>query len=288
MTPLPDTSRAMSKEHKYTTDGKKVVVIGSLNSQEKIVQEIFVVDGSEIPAGEHFVVKSLLDAPGVTWKENRIKEIDACYEAAEKRNKEQSDRLYQKRKELEAHLTYAAKALRGISPASFDLLVMFLTGRVKWIVTKGWNPEISEWKHGMCDEWLRLVSLFGLDDGTLTFRLSRYRDGSDNKSGDEFIPFEKYDDARDKWIELNGSTVNDYTVKTAAAHNIELPPEAVAEWMSKKTDGCRKEIESLRARIVAQETEIAKIDGAATGIGAKPKAVRRTVAKRSGAKPGAR
>jgi len=207
-------------------------------------------------------------------------------EAAEKRNKEQSDRLYQKRKELEAHLTYAAKALRGISPASFDLLVMFLTGRVKWIVTKGWNPEISEWKHGMCDEWLRLVSLFGLDDGTLTFRLSRYRDGSDNKSGDEFIPFEKYDDARDKWIELNGSTVNDYTVKTAAAHNIELPPEAVAEWMSKKTDGCRKEIESLRARIVAQETEIAKIDGAATGIGAKPKAVRRTVAKRSGAKPG--
>jgi hypothetical protein len=47
----------MQKEIKFTADGKKVVVIGSLNSQEKIVQEIFVFDGSEIPSGEHFVVK---------------------------------------------------------------------------------------------------------------------------------------------------------------------------------------------------------------------------------------
>ena len=38
---------------KYTTDGKKVVVIGDLNQTEKIVQEIYVTDdGCEIPQGE--------------------------------------------------------------------------------------------------------------------------------------------------------------------------------------------------------------------------------------------
>ena len=43
---------------KYTTDGKKVVVIGNLNSQEKIVQEVFIINDAEIPSGENFVVTS--------------------------------------------------------------------------------------------------------------------------------------------------------------------------------------------------------------------------------------
>lgn len=58
---------------KYTTDGRKVVIIGDLNQTEKIVQEIFVTeDGAEIPSGERFVVKSLLDTPAKSWKEKRL------------------------------------------------------------------------------------------------------------------------------------------------------------------------------------------------------------------------
>ena len=45
-------------QFKYTTDNKKVIVVGKLNSQETIVQEIFISNDSEIPSGEHFVVKS--------------------------------------------------------------------------------------------------------------------------------------------------------------------------------------------------------------------------------------
>lgn len=49
-------------EIKYTTCGKKVVVIGDLNQTEKIVQEIFVTnDGAEIPSGERFVVKACIE-----------------------------------------------------------------------------------------------------------------------------------------------------------------------------------------------------------------------------------
>ena len=69
----------MENQKKYTTDGRKVVVLGSLNSQEKIVQEVFIINGSEIPSGEHFVVKTLHDYPAVSWKESRLREIDEQY-----------------------------------------------------------------------------------------------------------------------------------------------------------------------------------------------------------------
>ena len=60
---------------KYTNDGKKVLIVGKLNSQETIVQEIFVSAGQEIPSGENFVVKSLHDAPAESWKEKNLREL---------------------------------------------------------------------------------------------------------------------------------------------------------------------------------------------------------------------
>ena len=67
---------------KYTTDGKKVVVIGDLNQTEKIVQEVFVTkDGCEIPSGERFVVKSLLDKPAISWKEKTLNDLELKYKS---------------------------------------------------------------------------------------------------------------------------------------------------------------------------------------------------------------
>lgn len=66
---------------KYTSSGKKVAVIGKLNSEETIVQEVFVKeDGSEIPSGENFVVKSLHDAPVKSWQEKECEEVRKRYE----------------------------------------------------------------------------------------------------------------------------------------------------------------------------------------------------------------
>jgi hypothetical protein len=64
---------------KFTSDGKKVAIVGKLNSQETIVQEIFVQGESEIPSGEHFVVKSLHDTPAVSWKESELKKLEERY-----------------------------------------------------------------------------------------------------------------------------------------------------------------------------------------------------------------
>jgi hypothetical protein len=74
----------MKPEIKYTTDGKKVIVVGNLNSQEKIVQEIFIVDGNEIPSGENFVTKSLHDFPAISWKESELIKLESRYEKERK------------------------------------------------------------------------------------------------------------------------------------------------------------------------------------------------------------
>lgn len=61
--------------HKFTSDGRKVAIIGALNAKETIVQEVFITDGTEFPAGEHFVVKTLLDAPAETYKAKEERRI---------------------------------------------------------------------------------------------------------------------------------------------------------------------------------------------------------------------
>ena len=157
----------MAREIKFTTDGKKVVVIGSLNSQEKIVQEIFIVDGSEIPSGEHFVVKSLHDAPAVSWKENDLKKLEERYEKERKQYNDEIDKNYKaykaKTSELRAKMAYIGAALKNANEKSFETLVDFITGETEWIVVNHYDVQllpINEF-HQMYEDKLRLISLFG-------------------------------------------------------------------------------------------------------------------------------
>lgn len=275
----------MDMNYKYTTDGRKVVVIGSLNSQEKIVQEVFVSNGSELPAGEHFVVKTLLDAPAVSWKEERVKEMEAAYERMTKLDDDRQRQLRAQREKIEAHLEYAGKALKGISPDSFKLLCAFLTGRVKWIVRLGYNREIIKWDTGTCDRQLRLVSLFGRDDGTLMYRHSQYYDGSDHKSGDEFIPFENYEEAKAKWAELYRADISDQTLKVAAEHGIELDQKAVSEFKAKRIEGIQKEVDRCNERIAEYQQQI---EGLTPALGARSVATKERVPAKRNRPKGAR
>lgn len=128
----------MSREIKFTTDGKKVVVIGSLNSQEKIVQEIFIVDGSEIPSGEHFVVKSLHDAPAVSWKEKNLKELDDRYEKLRRQYDTDIDMLNKKLRNessvLRLKLEQQIKLGGKLPNSNLSRLIDFLSGNITHVV----------------------------------------------------------------------------------------------------------------------------------------------------------
>lgn len=243
-----------NKNIKFTSDGKKVVVIGNLNSQEKIVQEIFIVDDCEIPSGEHFVVSSLHDAPAISWKEKNLKELEERYEKDRKmyeRDIESLRKSYRQRNdELRAKLQYAGLALKNVDEKSFEMLVDYITGEIEWIVVVGYSIELLSIKdfNQMYEDKLRLVSLFGKDDGTFTYAIGDYYDYSGNSK--KFIPFKNYDDAFEKFKEviLSKSICNEI-IKQSEKYGFELDSEKLKEFKEKEKANVLKNISSYETQI---------------------------------------
>ncbi|WP_448647119.1 hypothetical protein [Pseudomonas mohnii] len=179
---------------KYTNDGKKVLIVGKLNSQETIVQEIFVSAGQEIPSGENFVVKSLHDAPAESWKEKNLRELEARYESDRKKLQTQIDdqerRLCLERDKAKLQTSALLQFVKNSDESQLDTLKNFMAGQITHLFVAGYSPEIISWKdsdkvydadsfyHHARLDGIKLVSLMGKSDGDLSYRLHEYRDGS--------------------------------------------------------------------------------------------------------------
>ena len=179
---------------KYTDDGKKVLVVGKLNAQQTIVQEIFVSAGQEIPSGENFVVKSLHDAPAESWKEKNLRELEARYEKDRKnldrQIEDQEKRLAMVRDKAKAHADVLLSFVKNSDEGQIETLKLFMAGQITHLFVAGYSPEIISWADGNkaydLDSWhgrtklegIKLVSLMGKSDGDLAYRLHEYRDGS--------------------------------------------------------------------------------------------------------------
>lgn len=189
----------MENNIKYTTDGKKVVIIGSLNSQEKIVQEVFITaSGVELPSGENFVVKSLHDEPVKTWKryeQDRHEEFEKTFQEENislKRDIEkQRDRFKIISSALSDKIRWAAKAVESVSPKAFEFLVAFCGGEINYIVTNSYSgyeiKDFTEYVTGIDNDYgrekydkLRLITLYGSreSESGFEYRVNRYSDGS--------------------------------------------------------------------------------------------------------------
>jgi len=179
---------------KYTDDGKKVLVVGKLNAQQTIVQEIFVSAGQEIPSGENFVVKSLHDAPAESWKEKNLRELEARYEKQKKNLEQEIDQQHSRLTMIKGKAKHHADALfqfvEKSDEGSLDLLKKVMSGQITHVFVSGHSPEIFEWYgdngpyeidryHGRMElKGIKLLSLYGYSEGDLEYRLHTYRDGS--------------------------------------------------------------------------------------------------------------
>jgi len=252
----------MSREVKFTTDGKKVVVIGSLNSQEKIVQEIFIVDGSEIPSGEHFVVKSLHDKPAVSWKQQELDKLEVRYQLDRKRYENEIEQLRtqynRQRDELYAKLQYTGLALKNANEKSFDVLVNYITGRTQWVVVDCYNEwrlvPIAEFNQ-MNGKDLRLVSLFGNDNGSFNYWIGAYSDYSGSKT--RFTPFNDYDSAFAYFKELIiQGRINDTIITIAAKYSIELDAQKLADYKESQLKHFDDELKRREAELKATKKRL--------------------------------
>lgn len=244
----------MEREIKYTTDGKKVVVIGKLNSQELIVQEVFISGDIEIPSGENFVVKTLHDAPALSWKETELKNLNERFDKEQKQWLTELDKLdksyREKTKELKLKLNYVGLALKNADEKSFETLVNYITGEIKFIVVESYDVEllpINDFNE-LYENKLRLISLYGKDDGTFGYAVGEYYDYSGGNK--KFHPFSNYEDALEKLKEIVISQdVSDERIKVSKKYGFELDKEKLKQYKSKRIESLNTNIENYQKNI---------------------------------------
>ena len=260
---------------KYTTDGQKVVVIGDLNQTEKIVQEIFVTkDGDEIPSGERFVVKSLLDAPSKSWREQELIRLEARFE---KERKEWEDKIKKVQaekelvyKSLSARVKWLKQVAKQPHPEALskviETLALFLSNSDIWV----FYAEYSTWYLEKYDqegfsrihdniergyyitriENMKLVSLFGLTDGDFQFKISQYSDGSGSSNDVEY--FKSKEDAliyiQNRFDSIQSYDDND--LKIAEKFNLKINETKLSVFRSNKKQSILKNIEKTEQALL--------------------------------------
>lgn len=264
--------------YKYLRDGRKVIVIGSLNNEDSIVQEIFVAEGGEeFPAGENFVARELLDNPAETSmgrelsrKAAALKNLKVSIVAAERKIKEAEGRL-RKTSLYNAVL----KIYRDKTPKDIRTLLAFMSGEITHLVFENYAaPEIVELldaleytEHRGYFSGLKLVSLFGVKRERpmrpgdkqlgLEWRISRYRDGD---GGSRTIhPCQGLEEAVAVVDNiLAGKGVSQKTIDLKEKYGLVNPTdERIQEWRQKR----RKETEERIAKLEAQLAELLRAKG---------------------------
>lgn len=261
--------------HKFTSDGRKVAVIGALNAQETIVQEVFVADGTEFPAGEHFVVKALLDKPAETYKARKERETEENIKKLET----ERDRISRSITDLRfraAAATAKAKWIEGITEPEirevFDNLKAILCGEYTHVVIPGYRGvEIEVWDERLfssCGDYgregfenLRLISLFGEWNKrlTLSWKVNTYRDGSG--SSNQFYPCRSLQDAISKAAELIYAQehLSDDNYHVCLKYGIPVDEIKNAARIANKANYIKQQIADSQARTAKLEADLVAV-----------------------------
>lgn len=261
---------------KYTTDGKKVIVVGDLNQTDKIVQEIFITEsGDEIPQGERFVVKNLMDEPAVSWQEKRLADLEIKYikDVSEWRGKIES--LQREKQMAYDSLSAKVKWLRGVAKEPRDesfkkvinLLADFLSDTTKWIAVTIYSEwHVVEFNDESVSDLLnryeglrygsekrfdsmRLLSLYGKTGGDLTFKINEYSDGS---GSDREVSFFKTKEEALSFVQRNIEDKKQYTeydIKNAEKFNLTLNHEKLRVYREKKNESIKNRIDELNEQV---------------------------------------
>lgn len=184
---------------KYTNDGKKVAIVGKLNADQTIVQEIFITEnGQEIPSGENFVVTSLHDQPVKKWStyyENKCKETEKMYESQLK----SIENNYRSARKKAEYLYEAAKTIQALSNG-FDKAMQQVANlfdpKNEWFVYKKYGDlYVVPYAEYIASESLWISIGNSSNKGVIVC----LKNGSDNM--DEFSLFETKEQALDFWVE---------------------------------------------------------------------------------------
>jgi len=262
---------------KYTKDGKKVVVIGKLNSQEMIVQEVFVTaDGAEVPSGEHFLVKALHDEPLKSYREIQLEKLEDSFSRRKgflSREMVQLERSLKTARAFTSNSIHVSKLLNEhIGNEVVKTFLDFLEGNITHVLVCSYHPVIMTLEECLTGnsehnrDSLKLLTLFGENKG-FEWRLSEYSDGSGGYS--EMIPCRSHDDAINKLermiiTRINRKTglkgektgVQEWMMQAKEKYDLTVPVgQDLIDYYEKLIDQNTKHIDKAEAVLSKQEDE---------------------------------
>lgn len=257
---------------KYTKSGKKVAVLGKLNSESWIVQELFVSNGHEYPAGENFIEKTLLDSPAETWQATETKRIEIRKKEAER----ELETLHEKTKVLRRKvrvselINSATEKYENLDIKQLDTFLNFISGKITHLVHEKWGTyeianifdtveALDSWHGYKSLDGLKLVSLFGCrengerNDGdrkfALDWRINEYRDGSGTYK--KIYPCKSHQEAVELVDDLiKDEDANEELIKLKAKYSLSNPTqEKIAIYNQKRAEAKLKEIEEQEKKL---------------------------------------
>lgn len=264
-------------EYKYTSDGKKVVIVGQLNTIETIVQEVFVKeDGSEIPSGESFTTKSLHDEPVESWHSRELEKLKKKIENIKLNIESEKNTLkvLEEKRKAAVGIFKSNSKLVDLFPEGADILISFLTGNIEYLVEDGYDitPPVpmteaivkrDYWCGSGRFDSIKLCSVFGNSKGNLEYRIHEYNDGSGCSMG--VFPFSNKEDALEhirkraiKKIEDNSLTEKDF--KACIKMGIEFSPEHEEKHLNKQNALRQKVIREKQDTIDKLKNEISNLE----------------------------
>lgn len=196
-------------ETKFLSDGRKVVIVGALNNQETIVQEVFVTaQGDEIPGGERFIAKSLHDTPVESYlskekarQEAALAKAKATMESVNREIADTRNKLSLYRDQLKQVKAFADH----IDEQDLNHFVDVMTGKLNYAVRADYRiPKIERYSEYMSRidnyygnkkyEGMKAMTVLGNSDGKICLRVTSYSDGSGSHSDVTF--FKTYEEAQ--------------------------------------------------------------------------------------------
>ena len=275
--------------HKYTPDGKKVAVLGQLNSTSWIVQEIYVAGGNEFPAGESFVAKTLLDAPAKTWAKTQQARWEKAADDAKRKieHLQLQCRVARRQADVAGLIKTATAAYAEIDMGQLETLAAFMTGQITHVVQKTWAGfevlplanALESTDDGRFDG-LKLVSLFGCNEHSerpdddakrmsrshgfrLDYRINRYRDGSGD--WDTIHPCKSIEEAKeyiDAFIADQDAT--DKLIALKERYGLSNPtPEKIAAYRVKCVESEQSQLATAQATVLVVQLKLAQLRDAA-------------------------
>ncbi len=258
--------------YKFTSDGRRVAIIGVLNTKETIVQEIFVTDGTEFPAGEHFIVRTLLDNPAETYKVRREREVEESIKKLEK----ERDRLLAEIDVFKFKASAATAKIKWVEEIAepevrevFDNIKAILCGEYTHVVILGYSDiKIEEWNENFfstsknydrtCFKGLRLVSLFGEWNGRLGlgWKVNSYEDGSGSST--RFFPCRSLQDAVEKAKEIiyTKDYLSDDDYQFCLKYGVTIDGTKNSERIKKKRESKEEEIQATKEKLAKEEADL--------------------------------